>query len=259
MFIHKTPIFNSGTVLTKDMMEAMKSYAVNMGRLSYLGYSDGVLKGCNLSVNEDLITISPGIILYFGEPILINEKIHLEYKATNSCKIVIARIGEEEMTQDYIMRKVQFKLINEDELNFQDIELARFTLQQGARLRNHYKDFYDISTDYNTLCIAYAKWSAYERSSISYEVLRKYAEEASKAGLSDAIDQCFIQLIYRGNGTSLHRGIIESYINSKLNKTTANASAYELYQCLTECLKQIQSGKQSGANRPLSNRRIILD
>lgn len=259
MYIHKIPIFESGTVLTKDMMEAMKNYTVHLGELSYLGYSDGILKGCNLTVNDDFIIINPGIIMYSGEPIFINEKINLQYKHTNTCKLVVASIGEEEKNNDYIMRKVQFRLVDEEEMNLKDIELARFTLQNGAKLRNQYLDFYDITTDYNTLCIVNAKWSAYERPSISYEVLKMYADEASKVRLHDPIDYSFIQLILNGNGTTLHRGIIENYIYSKLNKMVMGFSIFELYQCLTECLKGLQSGKHGGTNKPSTNRRIIID
>ena len=36
----KIPIFEKGSVLTQEMLESLKGYAVDLGNLSYTGYSD---------------------------------------------------------------------------------------------------------------------------------------------------------------------------------------------------------------------------
>lgn len=259
MIIQKIPFFHRGTVLTQDMMEAMKEYAITMGQLTYLGYSDGIWKGCRLTVNEDMIVVNPGILIYSNVPILIQKPEIIRYSHCNSLRILAARVGEEEISQDYSTRIVQFKLISEEELNHKDIEFARFTLQEGAELRSHYRDFYDIPTAFNTLSIAYSKWAAYEQETMSYEILRSFADEAIKAGCLDEHDHNFIQLIYSQSGESLQRRIIENYIQWKLKRSVAERSIFELYKGLCECLKLIQGGKlRNDYNEPMK-RRLIVD
>lgn len=259
MFIQKIPIFQSGTVLTQEMMESMKSYAINMGQISYHGYTDGILKGCTISVNEDMLVINTGIILYAGKPIFLQDPVEITYQHTNTCKILVVRVGEEEKNHDYVMRRVDIILLGEQELNSKDIELARFTLQEGAKLRNQYRDFFDLSTIYNTLCIAYTKWASYEKESISYEILYKFAQEAVKINEINEIDQNFVQLILSENGETLPRGIIENYILWRLKKSVVGCSTFELYKGLAECLKQIQNKMQESNRRPSLNRRLIID
>ena len=44
----KIPIFEKGTVLTHEMLEALKEYAMDISTLNYAGYSDGILSGCEV-------------------------------------------------------------------------------------------------------------------------------------------------------------------------------------------------------------------
>lgn len=60
----KIPIFEKGSVLTQEMLEALKGYAVDLGNLSYTGYSDGILSGCQVTMSGNMLYIHKGMLIY---------------------------------------------------------------------------------------------------------------------------------------------------------------------------------------------------
>lgn len=65
---YKVPVFEKGTILTHEMMNALKNNALDLGRLSYYGYSDGILSGCTVSMSDNAISISQGILIFQQNP-----------------------------------------------------------------------------------------------------------------------------------------------------------------------------------------------
>ena len=58
------PIFSSGEVLTKDLLENIANYSDEQGRITrsqFLGY--GIISGLNYKFENNFLTISPGVAL----------------------------------------------------------------------------------------------------------------------------------------------------------------------------------------------------
>ena len=53
----KIPVFEKGSVLTHEMLEALKEYSMNINTLNYAGYSDGILTGCEVTMLGNMINI----------------------------------------------------------------------------------------------------------------------------------------------------------------------------------------------------------
>ena len=62
----KIPIFESGTVLTQEMLEALKNYAIDLGTLEYAGYADGIISGCEVTMSGNIVYVNRGIVMFSG-------------------------------------------------------------------------------------------------------------------------------------------------------------------------------------------------
>ena len=81
------------------------------------------------------------------------------------------------------------------ELLDDEVELCRFKLKDGARLRTEYKDFYDIQTEYDTLNLAHATWSAADGNSLSKEVTDFFARKVLACEEAGEGDRQFAYLL----------------------------------------------------------------
>ena len=62
-----------------------------------------------------------------------------------------AEFSEDETNLDYKAYRVRFFLDEEMELGENQIEMCRFYLREGSVLRDSYKNFADMSTEYDTV------------------------------------------------------------------------------------------------------------
>lgn len=259
MSVQKIPIFRTGNILTQEMLDILKEYAIDAEKLRYAGYSDGVLKGCSISTAPGMLTVGKGIVIIKSRLFYINSEITLSVEPTNTTQVLVVRATEEEICMDFVVREVNVVLTTEANLGSGDVEICRFCLQSGATLRTIHRDYKDMDTEYDTICYKYAKWSAYGEYSISLAILEKFAEEAMKGTVSDSEDKRFISRIAATDGTTLTRKEINFYLAWRLNTPYREQSPQEIYQALGKVLKQMQGGRPNAMpGRPMT-RRIIVD
>ncbi len=108
---------------------------------------------------------------------LLGEEERIEYVSTQNYVSLKFKVREREEFSGYIRYKTCFFLDASLELLDDEVELCRFKLKDGARLRTEYKDFYDIQTEYDTLNLAHATWSAADGNSLSKEVTDFFARK----------------------------------------------------------------------------------
>lgn len=259
MIGQKIPLFTSGNILTQEMLEAMKDYSIGFGELTYNGYSDGILRGCKVTTTQDLIILNRGILIKDEKVFFITEPISIPYRPTNEWLIFKVSFQGEVKTESFITRDIEVKLSSESELQENEIEICRFKLQQGARLRYEYQSFDDRATEFDTIHEIHAKWAAYEKSSITPIILNAYAKEAMKSRNLEAYDIAFCQQIFNSNGQSLNRDGIVFYLMTKLDKPYKAYNNEEIYEGLKDALKKIKGKRVERSVRETGNRRIIVD
>jgi len=259
MIIQKEPVFKAGNILTHEMLEILKEASIDSQELKYTGYSDGVLKGCAISTAPGYIKVGKGVIILNSIPYYIYSQIEVPIQATNELLLLIARAVEEQKEVDYIVRQVEVALITKEQLLESDIELCRFRLQTGAMLRTNYRDFQDMSTEYDTVCLKNAKWSAYGKGSISIEVLKKYMSEALKCNINSPEDKQFLSRIAATDGTTLNADEINLYLSWRLNQPFKERDNDEIYKALTETLKLVKGERANTVGRHMEHRRLIVD
>lgn len=253
------PLFSKGNILTKEMLEALKEFAVSTGELSYLGYSDGILRGCEVTTTEDLITLNEGIMIFGESAYYITEPVTHVYRPTNEWTILKASLQEEVQTENFLSRKIDIVLTSEHQLSDTDIEICRFKLQPGAKLRYRYKDFTDLATEFDTIVELYAKWAAYINTSISPKILRTFYEEAVSHPLKEMWDISFCQLLSEGKGETINRSTISAYLCHRAGKPFKLCDNKEIFDGLKEVLRQIKGGNAASTNIRKREHRIIVD
>lgn len=259
MSVQKIPVFRTGNILTQEMLDILKEYAIDAEKLKYAGYADGVLKGCTITTAPGVLTVGKGIVIVKARPFYINSEITISVEPTNTTQILVVRATEEEETMDFVVREVEVVLTTEANLLNDDVEICRFRLQSGAALRTAHRDYKDMDTEFDTVCYKYAKWAAYGEYSVSLAILEKFAEEAMQSNITDPEDKRFLSRIAATDGTTLTRKEISLYLAWRLNRTYKDQKPEEIYQSLAEVLRQIQGGRPSAMPGRTMPRKIIVD
>lgn len=255
----RIPRFEKGNIVTAEMLEAVRDLSVDYQKIFYAGYGDGVLTGCDITVNDGQICIGEGIAVHGGRLYFITEPLCAEYYPSNEWMILQIDFGAETVFRNVEERIMTAVITKETEKNPDSIEVCRFRLQQGAVLRANYRDFQDQDTEFDTVNEINAEWSSYGKSTISAKLLISFADEMGKKGTQDPMDFSFCQQIYQMNGQSVNRRGIENYINQRLQLKKESYSNREIYQKLAEILKSSNGKGRGMSDRQARPSRIIVD
>lgn len=259
MSIQKIPVFKPGNILTHEMLQLLKEYAIDNTAVQFEGYSDGVLKGCRITTALGVLTVGKGVVLVKSKPFYIRTEKTIRTESHDNEQMLVVRASEEEYCVDFVVREVEILLVSPEDLLSDDVELCRFRLQRGALLRSEYRDYKDMDTEYDTVCIKYAKWAAYGGESIAPEILHKFAEEAQKNRTEDPRDLQFLSRIAALNGTTLNPGELNLYLSWRLNQANQKRGTGEIYDGLSQVLELIKKGRTASGQRRPENRRVIVD
>ena len=259
MRVQAIPIFQDMHILRRDMLEALTDYAFLADQMLYKGYGDGILSGCCLTTTSDAIILNEGAIFFEGEIFFIKEPMSVTYYPTNTTTVMKIRFSEQLRDKNFIYREIDLNLTEQVDLQKGELELCRFKLQEGARLRYQYQNFSDRNTEFDTLNTIYAAYSALGGSSISLEIVKEFAEEMLKAkGLSD-LDVLFcLQLL--GQDRPINNRVLTAYIERKMGRPLTDSSNLTIYKGLEKLLKEAHGGRKAGDGTPEKKRwRLAVD
>ena len=173
MFKNIYPLFEAKRILRKEMLENIRDYPRDIFQILYQDYSDGILVGCKLKVEDNYLVICPGIMYYKQNPYILKEAYKVFYEATGKLQYLKVKFLEEITSVD---KKEFLTQIYLDEIAPKkncEIELGRFKLQKGARLRDNYVDFSDYNTEFDTLIKIYTPYASIGNSIVSPEILKE--------------------------------------------------------------------------------------
>lgn len=258
MRIQMIPLYEKGNVLTEGMLEATKQYAMDFVSLSTDGYADGILKGCEVDVSDGIITVSRGLIRIGGQVYLIPQSSEITYHPVRQDTVLKLSLQDETRTQHFICREAELVLSENLAKGNAELELCRFKLQEGARLRKDYQNFSDYNTEFDTVNLLYADWAAYADKSICPEVLNAYVKEAMQQELSNPQDFLFCQQVLELRGGTLNRSTICFYMKCRLGADVSQADNLELYQKLKELLEIIKRERKDIEKQPVKRQRFVI-
>ncbi len=252
------PAFERGRIMKKELLWALRDYSYSALQLQYRDYPDGIISGCGIRTEEDVLWIMPGIIKCQDFIFLLAEEEKIEYAATGKYVSLKFRVLEKNLLPDYTKYITEFVLDEEILRKPNEIELCRFLLKEGARLRTDYKDFYDIQTEYDTVNLADATWSAAGGNTLSKAVTDYFAQKVLECERADEGDIRFAYLLLQ-NKEAVRYEIIRDYIFRKTGVPKAEITVREAFRLLERILKGIRNGMDTHSlGRKEDVRRMII-
>ncbi|EKQ50994.1 MULTISPECIES: hypothetical protein [unclassified Clostridium] len=259
MFENRYPIFNSGRLLKIEMLEELRDFSREFFDAQFKGYSDGIISGCDLEVSDNYIKISKGIIKYHGVIYLLKKDSRLEYTCSNKLTILKVKFLPEMQDSDFRMNSTEMSLTENLELGENEIEICRFKLRVGAKLRINHTDFTDLSTKYDTVNTIYAPYAAYGDSSLNPDILRRFGLELLGCNLNEPWDISFAMMCVQSK-EAIQKEIIISYLAYKLNIENREYSNEDLYYYLLDVLRSAKDGAGSHGRRGSGRfKKILID
>lgn len=258
MFENNYPRFETGVVLKAAMLENMLLYQRNMLGILYDGYSDGILAGVDLSIeNGTTIVISPGIIKHKDMLYHMYDEAKAEAYPSQDTQYLRIRFKEPEQKSDEVQLESEIVLDGQP-AGTDEAELCRFVLNRGAVLRNSYRDLKDYSTLHDTVNIIETMYSAAGRPTFSPDFLMEFGREMLKHRLTDMNDIYFANECLKG--VHIKREIIERYLCMKLDMPYKELSNQEIYRNLIKAADMARRGEASGTGRNVMQaRRMLVD
>lgn len=259
---HIYPAFERGRIMKKELLWALRDYSYSALQLQYQGYSDGIISGCRIQAADETLYIGPGIIKCQGFIFLLTGQEQVRYAPTDQYISLKFWLKEKEDLPDYTRYVTQFVLDEKLECTQNEIELCRFKLKEGARLRTEYKDFYDIQTEFDTVNLADAAWSAQGGQALSKEVTDYFANKVLECKNAEDKDIQFAYFLLQSQGAVSHK-ILNDYIVRRTGETMKNEaySGKEAFWKLEGILNDIRKGKNVYRTERMNrdNRMIIMD
>jgi hypothetical protein len=237
MFGNEYPVFTKKKLLKIKMLEQLRDFPKNFADITYKDYSDGILSGFELKVEGDKLMVMPGIVINAGSFYLMNEAVKLEYNATNSINYVKIRFFDVYKDEECIKYLSDLVIEGKEADEKTELELGRFRLQKGARLRTEYIDFDDFDTQYDTVNRINVNFAGVNESTLWREIVQYYAREIIKCKDADMYDIGFGMGVLRDSGI-VSREFIEMYLDMRTGKSVKGFDNKELYHELAMLLRK---------------------
>jgi len=199
-----------------------------------------VLAGTDLCVTDDAITIGSGILYWMGIPYVMKEEYSLSYEATERTSYLKVKFLEKQHSVEQRAYLTQLYISAEPAKDEQELELARYKLQKGARLRMEYTDYFDYNTEFDTLNRLYMPYASVGKSTIWPQITKTFARTMLNNSVKNPLDSAFCLSCLQSD-----RGIASEmlfrYLNIRLDEKRDAYSNREIYQALGRILAE-QSG-----------------
>lgn len=258
MFTHLYPHFNKGRILKTEMLTNLRDFPRDIVDIHYADYSDGIVTGANLEVSPTHLIISPGIVRHDSKLYILNHATEIAYLATGKELAVKIRFHEAREDNDLTKYASEIVLDEQIECHATELELGRFKLKEGARLRQDYQNFADFTTEYNTLNIVHTSYAAHGESTVSPLIMRYFADQMLRSGSADPRDLVFAMMCT--NEGTVSRSLILHYISGRMGTAYKDYTNSQIHKHLGRILDNVRSGgKARGSFSSGGPQRVIVD
>lgn len=240
MLEHIYPAFKRGRILKNELLCALRDHTYSALYMNYLGYSDGIIKGCRLKVDGMSILIGPGLIKCQEFVFMIKEEQEVAYTHEGQFVSLKFRIAEKTDYDDYVQYKTEFFLDEKMELSCNEMELCRFKLKEGSVLRDRYVGFYDIQTEYDTINLTSATWAGLGGCTLSKQITDMFADEVLHSKSLDSFEVQFAYLCKLSDETVPKKVICDFLERRFPDYDASNALLPELFDKLVWILEELR-------------------
>lgn len=244
MFRNIYPVFETKKVLKKEMLENLRDYPRNLFDIQYQEYSDGILYGCRLEAADTELTVLPGAILHKGIPYFLKKPYAVPCEAQGKLTYLKVCFTDREAGTGREEYRGQICLNGQPPDAGREMELARFKLQPGARLRTEYVDLGDYATEFDTVNRIHVPYAAPGRQVVWPQVLRCFSKEMIRRRLRDPWDCAFCMGCMQTREAVPYEAV-QTYLNVKLNEE----QEYTNEQTYSALLRILQETEENGTRK----------
>lgn len=257
MFHYEEPIFQKKRLLRTEMLEQLRDYPRDYLKLRFQGYSDGIICGCQISWDNGRLEIAPGILYRAGRLYFMEEPYYMECPSEDQMRYLKVQFMTEVHEEGKIEGSTRIVLNDQKADAACEMELCRFRLQKGARLRDTYENFDDYETEYDTINRIHVSYSSYGKSAIWPEILRQFSKEILETKTNNVYDISFAMNILTNHG-SIPADCVDSYLRVRLKRKEAERGNHNIYKALQEVLRMEKTGGTSHTGESSKHQSMIL-
>lgn len=246
MFEYKIPLFNPAP-LRREILENMRDLALQEQKARYADYSDGILAGCDLFESSMNIGVTGGLLKFNDRVYTLNKRASVPYRPTDEWTVLKIQFGGEEKSRDFLRYTGQLALDENTNILPNELELGRFKLKQGSRLRTVYSDFQDMETEYDTVNLINVPYAGLGEPTLSPVILSHFAREAYPH-LKESLDAAFATCCLANNGI-MSRESICLYLRKRLYLPYKDFENRELHKYLANILAEMKGLDKRGAQQ----------
>lgn len=240
------------------MLENLRDYPRHFMEIHFQDYSDGIISGANVLVNQHHLTITKGIVKHNGRLYLLEHDHELPYEATGNETVLKIRFKEKEEELDFIGYRTELFLDEKTEIGEDELELSRFKLKKGAKLRSDYQSFEDFATEFNTINLIHTHIAGIGKATIHPKMMRYFADEVMRNGSTDVYD-IMMAMMCINNGTVERDGLLH-YLANRLETSYQDYSNIQIHRFLVRILNEMMGGNRAKMHlRGNGRQRIIVD
>lgn len=254
----RVPIFAGRRILKKESLWDIRDYTYAGWQLYYAEYTDGLLKGCDIRAEDGRLVIGKGMLKFHDFIYLLMEEEEVTYQPKNRWQVLKAEFLEDDTNLDYKAYRVRFFLDEELELGENQMEMCRFYLREGSALRDSYKNFADMSTEYDTVNLICATVAGIGEKTLHPVVVQQFGEELWNMEEKDQFDFGFCSLVWNTQGR-VERKVIAAYLSNKMKKAVVDKIMSYDNQMVYEKLENIVDNMGKFKKEKVNARVIIVD
>ena len=237
------PLFERNRILKKELMWSLRDYSFTHIQLEYQAYADGMIKGCDLEVRGNELVVGKGIVKYGGFIYLITEEMSIAYEPTERLEILKMKMETDKRSEDFIAYRVTLFLDEITDKKEDELEVCRFRLRRGSRLRNEYKDFEDMATGYDTVNRIEADWGGLHGKALSPSVTEYFSKLVLKENGSTQEDIQFAYLCLNQQ-EAVSPQVLKHYIGRRLEQCGQCVAEPEEAERNRDSLREGQPGNR---------------
>lgn len=251
------PEFPDGTVLRAEQLQQLATQAYVLPNLIFKNYANGIITGCDISVEEYQIVISTGVFCFEKELYMIETEIYVPYSPEN--KWIYLKIKYIDTISTNGENSHIFGIdFNENPTSKNELELCRFKLQKGAKLRVAYDNFEDMNTEFDTVNILHVPFSSEDRSTLHPKVLERFANELMALSPQNILDQMICMQILN-NRAHINLKEIAAYLKFRADIHSDNITNINAYRELQNILWSEKGKLKPIKKKTIERRKIIVD
>lgn len=256
MFKYEYPVFEHKNILKKAMLDELRDYPLSISRMLFDECGDGILTGCDISWDKEILMVHPGLLHYGGQIYRMEDKYEITCRPTDALTYIKVRFVTPDYERDHIGGLGEI-ILSEEAPEGEEMELGRFRLQEGARLRTSYENFEDYRTEYDTVNRIHVPYAQPDGAGLWPELLTAYASELLATGTEDVYDVSFAMQLLGTQGRVAGK-LVDRYVERAGTGRLAEMENEAVYVGLLRILKERRAGRNGWKRQEAQTKQMIL-